>query len=144
VTPTAAAGAVVIVVIAIAYALWIRGLMRAPLPDQPHAFDPVDGVRFLGTARVDARVAGWPRGQLVADRDVIMVRVPLGRGEHGDLVVHRGDVRSVVVQGGRLSRRVALEISGGDRQRVESMKFGAALSDPAPALSALGWPVDSR
>lgn len=133
-----------IIAIAIAYALWIRGLMRAPLPDEPHAFDPVDGVRFLGTARVDGKVAGWPRGQLVADRDVMLVRVPLGRGANGDLMIHRRDVRSVVVQGSRLSRRVALDIGGGDRKRADDMRFGAALSDPAPALLALGWPVQGR
>lgn len=143
-TPTAAVGAIVIVVIAISYALWIRGLMRAPLPDEPHAFDSIDGVRFLGTARVDGRVAGWPRGQLVADRDVMVVRVPLGRGATGDLVLQRGDVRSVVVQGGRLSRRVSVDAAGVDRQRVDDMRFGAALSDPAPALAALGWPVQER
>lgn len=143
-TPTAAFGAVVIIVIAISYALWIRGLMRAPLPDEPHAFDPIDGVRFLGTARVDGRVAGWPRGQLFADCDVMIVRVPLGRGANGDLVLQRRDVRSVVVQGGRLSRRVSVDAKGVDRQRVDDMRFGAALSDPAPALLALGWPVQER
>jgi hypothetical protein len=152
-TSTSAVGAVVIIAIAIAYLLWIRGLMRAPLPQDPHAFDPDDGVRFLGTARVDGKVAGWPRGQLVADRDVLMVRVPLGRDEHADLVVHRGDVRSVVVQGSSLSRRLALVTASSykqsgdqqrrDQQRIDAMKFGAALSDPAPALRALGWPVTS-
>jgi hypothetical protein len=143
VTPIAAIGAVVFVSLATAYVLRVRGQMRAPLPEQPHAFDPVDGVRFLGTARVDGKTAGWPSGQLVADRDVILVRVPLGRGANGDLVLHRRDVRSVVVQGGRLSRRVSFEATGPDRQRVDAMRFGAALTDPAPVLAALGWPVES-
>jgi hypothetical protein len=150
-TSTAAVGAAVIVAISIAYVMWIRGLMQAPLPGQPHVFDPDHGVRFLGTARVDGKVAGWPRGQLVADRDVLMVRVPLGRDANADLVLNRRDVRSVVVQGGSLSRRVTIMTtgggpsgggpSGGDASRVAAMRFGAALSDPGPALTALGWPV---
>lgn len=142
-TSTAAVGAAVIVAISIVYVMWVRGLMRAPLPEQPHVFDPAEGVRFLGTARVDGKVAGWPGGQLVADREVIMVRVPLGRDAYADLVLDRRDVSSVLVQVSSLSRRVTIVASGGDRSRVAAMKFGAALSDPAPALTALGWPVES-
>lgn len=140
-TPTAVAGAVIIVAVAVAYGLWIRSRTQAPMPDQPHRFDPDEGVRFLGTARVDGRVAAWPRGELVADRDVIMVRVAVGRAGTEDLVVERARVKSVTIEGGRISRRVALTVTGPDRARAADTRFGAAMADPAPALRQLGWPV---
>jgi hypothetical protein len=140
-TSTSIAGAVIIVAVAVAYGLWIRSRATAPMPDEPHRFDPEEGVRFLGTARVDGRVAAWPRGELVADRDVIMVAVAVGRAGTEHLVVERSRVQSVTIEGGRISRRVTLAVTGPEGVRAADTRFGAAMADPAPALRQLGWPV---
>lgn len=142
-SPFAVAGAVVMVAVAVVYLQRVRALQQAPLPTEPQAFDPEVGVRFLGTARVDGRSAAWPHGELVADRDHLLVRARSGRWGSTDVVVARQHVRSVTVAGGRLSRRVAVVATGPNRQLLADMRFGAAFADPAPALAALGWPVDA-
>jgi len=128
--------------VAVIYLQRVRALQRAPMPNEPTSFDPAVGVRFLGTARVDGRGAAWPHGELIADRDHLMVRVGSGRWGSQDLVIDRGQVRAITVEGSKLSRRVTIVATGPERQRIADARFGAALADPAPALTDLGWPVE--
>jgi hypothetical protein len=143
VNPTGIVGAVAFVALGVGYALWVRRRMTAPPPEGTHPFDAADMVRFLGTARVDGRTAGWPRGELVADRSALLVRAPGSRGAHNDLLVARREVRAIRVEGSVLARRVVITATGGARGRADETRFGAAFSDPAPGLARLGWPVET-
>lgn len=142
-SPFAVVGAVVMIAAALWYYQRVQSLRQAPMPSEPQAIDPTLGVRFLGTARVDGRVAAWPHGELLADRDHLMIRARSGRWGSTDVVVARAHVRLVTIEGGRVSRRVVVHATGPQRSTFADVRFGAAFADPAPALTDLGWPVDT-
>ena len=134
------AGAVIMVAVGTAYLLWVRGHLRAPFPTDPHRFDPQEAVRFLGTARVGDTTASLPRGEMVVDRDAVLVRAQAPKGE-AVVLLRRGQVRAVHIRGGRGARRVSFVPVGRGDAAVEDLLFGAALLDPAPTMIELGWPV---
>lgn len=142
-SPFAVVGAVVMVGAALVYFQRVQSLRQAPMPSEPSRIDPTVGVRFLGTAKVDGRVAAWPHGELLADRDHLMIRARSGRWGSADVVVARTNVRSVSIEGGRVSRRVVVHTTGPQRSTLADVRFGAAFADPGPALTNLGWPVDT-